>query len=444
VDLFHMLRNFVIIACSVWLLSFLTRRHRFFEWPVEAHKVFLFSLAALWLGIHNPGPVSVFNRDMNVVWSIGCPDADREILVQDGQRYYIARGTAVEGDYVELDSRRFKSRFALVETNGYASPVGRICALFEDARVGLHHTLSRFPQDIRSWMSGFLLGRSGQLDKNLVDSFRRVGLMHVLVLSGSHLSVLAAAILLVLRLPGLLLYLFKHLSVRSWVIYWTISSMVAALSLFSFCVVVGFTQTVQRAFLGFFVCNVASMVGLAHDTKTRIKLIFGLQSILFPVNLLSLSLMLSWSGAFVLQAFYESTYLKSKLECVVQIVKIQLVFFAMTLIFFGEAGVLSPVVNVLALPLVSVLLPLDMVAIFLDHQWINSFIVELNRLFLTGVKYVDLYQASLPITTIKIPSGLTIESTYGRLVIAMIVSTLFLLAGLRQSTKAVNLKPETQ
>lgn len=390
------------------------------------------ALSALWSALHNPWPVAVFDRDLRVLWAIGCAESDHEILIHDDLRVYSARGSALEGDLVRLVSQDIRSRFFLVETTGYKGDLDGFCQIFAQIRAKNYESLNKFPVDIKHWLSGFALGKSSDVDKGLIRSFRDVGLLHVLVLSGGHLSVVAGLFLFCLRVPFLLLYLLRRLNVKTWIYIWNGTAFISVVLLFAYCAVVGFAQSVQRAFLNFVVCHVVSMLGLAQDTKTKIKLTFCLQAIVFPVNLLSMSLLLSWSGSLVLHAFHESTFLKSKAQAFLHVAKIQLFFLASTLIFFGEAGVLTPVANLLALPVFGILLPIDLAGLIFKVTWLNDFLVPLNRAAVQGVRLLSYYQSDLPVSHVRIPSFLTIESPEGRLMVVILMTVMFLLSGLRQ------------
>lgn len=389
-------------------------------------------LSAVWTAIHNPAQISVYDRDLKVLWSVGCAESDREILVDDGFQIYTARGSALSGDLVKLAANNFKSRFSITTTVGHLAGESLICQTFGSIRAEIYKSLNAFPLDMRRWLAGFALGKGSDVDKELMATFRNVGLLHVLVLSGSHLSVIAGMLLFFLRAPFLVLYFFRVMDAQRWVYVLHISVLIAVLLLFLFCAVVGFAQSVQRAFLNFCVCHLAGMMGFAQDTRTKIKLTFFAQALIFPVNLLSVSLILSWTGTLILHAFYESTYLKSNFAIFSQLAKIQLVFFASTLVFFGQAGLLSPLANLLALPVLAILLPLDLIALTMRAAWLNEWLIALNRLAIKSVQLLEHYQSNLPISYIGLPKDLTLEGITGRVGIFLAIMIFFLLSGLRQ------------
>lgn len=411
-----------------------------FKRSVISRLKFVFSIllainSFAWTAIHNPEFVSIFDRDLKVQWSSGCAESEHELLVHDGQQTYLARGAAMVDDVVVLPKNDIRSRFNIVRTTGYGAKTGVFCAFFADLRSRLYQVINNFPKDVRSWLSGFVLGRNTDVDDELVLTFRNIGLLHILVLSGGHLTVVAGMILFVIRLPFLISYFLKTLSVEKWSIIWNVTSFLACVLLFLFCAVVGFSPTVQRAFLSFLVCHIFPMAGLAQNPKTRIRLTICLQSLIFPVNLLSMSLILSWTGSLLLMAFYESPFLKSIAERIHQTAKIQLFFLATTLIFFGQVGILSPLANLLALPLFGILLPLDLMGLLLNINWLNHVMIYVNRAAVDWVRWVEFYQSSLPVSFIRIHSALTMKSQFGRVLILFLIALFYLLSGLRQSPR---------
>jgi ComEC/Rec2-related protein len=414
-----------LVVCNFYWKKFFYRRF--------VSSCLLAAISCAWTCIHNPEFASVYDKKLTVLWSLGCAESDHEILVHDDRQVFLARGAAMEGDFVELPRGDIRSRFFMVKIFGFRANRGVFCEFFAQLRSEIYEALDGFPLDVRTWLSGFVLGKNADVQQSLIGTFRNVGLLHILVLSGGHLSVIAGLLLFILRVPFLIPYLLKNLGMEKWIIIWNITSVVTCAVLFLFCAIVGFSPTVQRAFLSFVVCQIFPMLGIAQNPKTRIRLTFCFQAGIFPVNLLSMSLILSWTGSLVLMAFFESTYLKSLAGTCLQAAKIQLFFLGSTLIFFGQAGILSPLANLVGLPVFGVLLPLDLLALLLNFPWLNNIVITANRAVIDAVRWFEFYQSSLPISYISLPAEWTIKATYGRLLIVLTVTVLYLLSGVRRN-----------
>lgn len=391
------------------------------------------ALGFIWSVIHAPQPLEISGRPVEVIWSQGCGDVDDDVIVRDHFSVYYARGSALKGDVVILRPNPLRIGRPVVETEGYGGNRGVWCEMIGLTRDIILEKLMHFPRDMYQWLSGFLLGRKSDLDQNLVNAFRNIGLLHLLVLSGGHLSAIAALSLFLIRFGVLVPYIFRRVSCHHWLVFWLISGLAAVALLFLYCMVVGFSPSVQRAYLTFFVSSVMPMLGLAHSVKTRVLVTFLMQAILFPVEILSLSLILSWCGTLLLMAFFESLYLKSIASAFLQAARIQLVFFATSLLFFGKSGILSPLANLLALLVFGFLLPFDMVTVALSSESLDRLLIAINRAALDGILWLDYQQSQLPLPFVSIPKNLTMDFPYGRLMIALVISAFYGLAGGRQS-----------
>jgi predicted membrane metal-binding protein len=367
-----------------------------------------------------------------VLWSRGCGFAADDIVVEAGDQIFSAHGVALEGDYVELAQNFQNVGPPVVAATGLIGESGSWCALGAAMRQMAERRIVRFPADIAGWFRGFVIGDKSSIERQMMTDFRDVGLLHVLVLSGGHLSVAAALILGVMRIFLLLPYIARKITMNTWIKYWAISSLFSVVCLFIFCLMVGFSQSVQRAFFAVIVASLLSMLGIAKSPKSRIYFTFFFQAIFFPVNLLSPSMLLSWSGSLLLMGFFESTYLKGFAWSLLQLFKIQLLFFATSLIFFGSVGVLSPVVNLLGQFVFGLLLPLDILVIGLSFSRLDDLAVWINRKVLVYVTESSLYQTELPISFITIPDNFTISAPAGRCLMFVLMITFFSFSGVRQ------------
>ena len=86
-------------------------------------------------------------------------------------------------------------------------PFGRVCRF-----VG---SRPRLAQD-RDWVRGLVSGRRDLLGRSDLQSFRDSGLMHLLVISGFHVNLIAGLAGLVMRFPWWLLYALGRLAPVWW------------------------------------------------------------------------------------------------------------------------------------------------------------------------------------------------------------------------------------
>jgi hypothetical protein len=133
-------------------------------------------------------------------------------------------------------------------------------------------------------------------------------------------------------------------------------------------------------------------------------------------------------------AFFESSYLKSVSSIVFHALQIQLVFFALTLLFFGSAGILSSPVNLLAQMIFGLLLPLDIFTILSGQSWLDPMVISANRWVMNAVAAVSRYQDTLSFAKVSIPEVFTAAKPMGRVVLILVVMLLFMLACIRDKS----------
>lgn len=427
VSFFLMMRQTLIILFGVILLVSCSRpaSHRYL-------KILFFTCSgALWTTIHSPPPVQVKDKVYEVLWSQGCGDLDEVILLRDHETLVYARGSAVEGDLVELSRQSLPSTPPTVTTLGISKDSGVVCRLTRMVRGAMIQRITRFPSDLSAWLTGFVLGRKSDLDTSVVKSFRNTGLLHALVLSGGHLAIVANLSLMLLRILINSPYALRMITVRTFSFCWSISVIASLLVVLLFCLVVGFSPSVQRAFMAVFVMNIPPMFGFAQRLRTRIKLSFVAQAIFFPCHILSISMILSWSCSMLLMAFFESLFLKSLFQKILQSVLIQLGFFGLSLIFFGSVGILSPVANLLGLTIFGFLLPYDLFAIFIESSVLDQLTYFMNMESISWVIWMDYYQSTMPIPFLTIPKRWTLELAPGRILLVALISAFYFFAGLK-------------
>ena len=219
---------------------------------------------------------------------------------------------------------------------------------------------------------------------------------------------------------------------NTWFKCWAISSLLSMVCLLIFCLMVGFSQSVQRAFFAALVASVLSMLGIAKSPKSRIFFTFFFSGGIFSGQFVISEHVFVVEWFVIANGIFRVDLLEGICMVIVTTIQDSVAFFATSLIFFGSVGVLSPVVNLLGQFAFGILLPLDILVISLACSPLDDLIVWINRKVLIYVSASSLYQSQLPISFITIPDNFTISAPAGRFLTFALMITFFSFSGVRQ------------
>lgn len=157
------------------------------------------------------------------------------------------------------------------------------------------------------WALGLLGGKMDASNRNMSNLYRQLGLLHVLVISGSHFAYLARFVGFLGGLPVRSLYAVRALTFRSWLTLDILIQLSGLIVLTFYALMVGFSPPCQRAFIWIVLSGfVPYFLGPWSSTSHLLLAVASAQAFLFPLNFLSLSNVLSWSTAAVLAIFPRS------------------------------------------------------------------------------------------------------------------------------------------
>lgn len=210
----------------------------------------------------------------------------------------------------------------------------------------------------------YLLGMKTNLPSELNDNLRIVGLVHIVVASGAHLSILVEIARRLFgkisRFAGLFFSLFF---------------------IFFFMAVVGFTPSIMRAGLMSSLALMAWYVGRKFAAWRIILLVAAITLIINPMYIINLGWLLSFAsfagimilGPKLAAFFYGEHQPKFIASTILTTISATLMTLPITLYFFGTMSLISVIANLLILPT----LPFAMGATFLaglsaDIPLVNS------------------------------------------------------------------------
>lgn len=204
-----------------------------------------------------------------------------------------------------------------------------------------------------TYLYAFILGKTELISDEVLTSYRENGISHLFALSGLHVSIFSS----------ILLFILKKLRFKEILNYVLIFIF---LLLFSF--ITGFSPSILRATLLFFLLGVNKVFYLNIRTLDILYLVFIILVIINPFIIYNLSFILSFTVAFFL--IFSSDLLKGK-NYFVSLFKVSLLsYFAslpLSIYYFGYTNLLGTILNLVFVPLVSfVVFPLTLLTFIIS------------------------------------------------------------------------------
>lgn len=240
-----------------------------------------------------------------------------------------------------------------------------------------------------------LLGDRTELSYFTQSAFREAGAAHILALSGLHVGVLAALLLLLIpkRKPVLRLSL-------------------TAVFLALYCALAGFPSSLVRASVMTLSLIISPALRRRNDPLSALSLSLAVVLAALPMRLFSAGLLLSFSAALGILMLYAP--LRDALracpaflsEPVALTVSASAASMPFTLLIFNTLPVYSLLSNIVLVPLISLALPIALVALAAGALYlpIGAAIGFAVRILLGAAEAAAERFASLPYCTLRVPS----------------------------------------
>lgn len=204
-----------------------------------------------------------------------------------------------------------------------------------------------------TYLYAFILGKTELISDEVLTSYRENGISHLFALSGLHVSIFSSILLFILKK-------LRFKEILNYVIIFIF------LLLFSF--ITGFSPSILRATLLFFLLGINKVFYLNIRTLDILYLVFIILVIINPFIIYNLSFILSFTAAFFL--IFSSDLLKGK-NYFVSLFKVSLLsYFAslpLSICYFGYTNLLGTILNLVFVPLVSfVVFPLTLLTFIIS------------------------------------------------------------------------------
>lgn len=213
--------------------------------------------------------------------------------------------------------------------------------------------------------SALTIGKTDGITPEQWQVLRATGTVHLIAISGSHISLLAGWVyFVVLRFWACLPILrFSPQTIAAWT---------ALLSAFIYALLAGFATPVQRAMLMFAVAMLA-VIGRRHITSTQLLALAVVAVLLWdPFAVLAPGFWLSFVAIALI--FYTLSARLAKPKLGVGLLKVNLVtafgMLPLMIGWFQQLSLIAPIANFIAVPVISLLIvPLALIAVLMLFCW---------------------------------------------------------------------------
>ena len=225
---------------------------------------------------------------------------------------------------------------------------------------------------MRGWLEGILLGERAALPRKVAEAFKTTGTYHLLAVSGLHVSMLVVALSFVLRAPFQLAYALRLMGPGAWRHVSSGLNVVAGVLAVVYLGTCGMPAAAQRAVFTYIVVEIGAVTIGVPPLSKRLLLAGVLQTVFFPLGLLSEGAVMSWAAYLLVVAGTEGRLISTQVRLTV-----------MAAAAFGQLPLLGIVANLLLVPVFSLLLVLGLFAVLLGPGFPGrDLVLELHASFI--------------------------------------------------------------
>lgn len=300
--------------------------------------------------------------------------------------------------YLAKDGIFYIVNYAKIEKNGENAGNFFVHKLYDFKENFLANIKKVIPEPGATLAGGLLLGGKGSLGKKLNDDFRKAGIIHVVVLSGYNITIVAETIMKMSR------FIFPHLG----------SMFFGTIGIIMFAIIAGGGATVVRASIMALLVILARSTSRTYDI-TRALVLAGFFMILQNPNVLVFDASFELSFLATVSLIYLAPIIEEKLkwipekmkfrEIIVSTISTQIFVLPMLLYLSGNLSFVAIFTNLLILGFVPITMFFGALTGFVG--FVSSFLslpfAYISHLFLSYELFVVDKFANLPFAATSIP-----------------------------------------
>lgn len=265
-------------------------------------------------------------------------------------------------------------------------------------------------------LSGILIGEKAQIDENIIESFKKSNLSHILAISGMHINYIILGITILSKK--------QRISKR-------ISYVIIIIFLIIFAIITDFSVSVIRAVIMSCIVIISKLLHMKVDIINTISISLLIILINNPFSIIDVGLELSYVGTIGIILFQKQ--IKSRLEKILNIlnnknikkviikfltvsISAQIAIIPIMAVYFNAFSISFLISSIIAIPIVEIILIYGLANII-----ISLFSMKISMIFAIPLKYlikilifISNFISKIPFLTLTVvtPSLIEIISYY--------------------------------
>jgi ComEC/Rec2-related protein len=248
-------------------------------------------------------------------------------------------------------------------------------------------------QPLRGWLLAILIGNFNQVPLFLSRAFFSVGLIHLVVISGMHITLIINCLSRSISLIVRFFYLLRWLGGARFVAMCEVAKVLGIAFVGYFLWNVGYAPSSQRAMLTSLISILASLLFTRTRWTKRMSLALLLQTLLFPAGFLHGSNFLSWASySIVCELALLALRAKGWKQRLMAIMLAQIKLMFLALAVTGNISFISLVMNIVVVPLFPIIFFLGLISLVAEGRdwWVLQNWVHLSQnKFLEGIWFTS-------------------------------------------------------
>ncbi len=433
----YFINPFILLAITFFLFIFIAIKYRKFKYITISLIILCYSLGLFtqnniinrinlldnqtvngdFLVVSEPDVYDNFNKTSFKVVNSELLPKNLNIIVFDSDKVELSCGDIVSATLKistikKDDEYRFfdygNKIYATANMTEFEKTVGqnKVYKTFNNIRNYVKSTLNTILNgETTGLLFAITTGEKDLISDNFLSLVKETGISHIIAVSGMHLSIILAALFFIID------RLFYNKYIRT----------VLSLSLvFIICGICGFTMSVIRASVMFFIGAFAPLFKRDKDLLSIILTAFTCVLIVSPFAIVNISFLLSvlstlaiiWVVPFYYDLFIMRYKINSKIiKALVQMIFVSIfaILFTLPVIIkvFGYVSVVSPITNILIMYPVMLALILNCVGLLISVvpfiEFLGVLIIKIAGFFCDIIIFIVNTVAKLPVTIAILP-----------------------------------------